>query len=51
MRVCSTDLSHHKYRRGCTVPISHIIDTDEGAQYRITESAQGIVGGCTYLRQ
>ena len=43
------DEAHLRYRQGCPVPICHTISMDEGAQYRITKTAQGVVGGCIYL--
>ena len=40
---------HHQYSGGHAVWTSHIISTEEGVQYMDTDTAQGVVGGCTYL--
>ena len=48
-RVYSTALSHHQCFGGYGLQISHIISGDNGVQYRTTETAQGVRGGCIYL--
>ena len=48
MLMCGTEEAHHQYKGECEVRISHIISTNEGAQYRTTKTALG-AGGCIYL--
>ena len=47
----STEEVHHQYSGGYAVWISHIINTEEGVQYMTTKTAQGVVGGCFYMRE
>ena len=49
-KVFSTDVLHHQYG-GHAVWTCHIINTEEGVQNMATKTAQGVAGGCIYLRK
>ena len=42
---------HHQYNGGHAVWTCHIINTEKGVQYKDTDTAQGVVGGCIYLEK
>ena len=57
-KIFSTDVSHDQYGggassvqwRACSITC-HIINTEEGVQHMATDTAQGVVGGCIYLKK
>ena len=58
-KIFSTDVSHHQYggessvqwRPACSMDLSHHQYRERGVQYMDIDTAQGVVGGCIYLRK
>ena len=42
---------YDQYSGGHAVWTCHIINTEEGVQCMAVDTAQGVVGGCIYLRK
>ena len=49
--MISMENAHYPDGGGYVVWTCHNIDIEEGVWYKTTKTAQGIVGGCTYLEK